>query len=96
MKISDKIQKIHAKGEDSDGNKTYYSFEYYPPKTDNALENFYQRVDRMAALNPLWMDITWGAGGSTEGKTLEIAQHIQMFTGIDCMMHLTCTNMKRE
>lgn len=49
----------------------------------------------MSLLNPLWIDITWGAGGTTSGLTLEIAQHIQCFTGMDVMMHLTCTNMTK-
>ena len=50
----------------------------------------------MSRLNPLWVDITWGAGGSTASLTLEITQHIQMLTNLDVMMHLTCTNMTKE
>ena len=50
----------------------------------------------MSLLNPLWVDITWGAGGTTAILTLEITQHIQLFTGLDVMMHLTCTNMTKD
>ena len=99
MKISQKIVEFEqsSSGSDSDGaQKIMYSFEYYPPKTDVATENLIERIDRMAVLNPLWVDITWGAGGSTSDLTLDITKHIQTFTGLDCMMHLTCTNMTRD
>lgn len=84
--------------EDSDSSKphVWYSFEYFPPRTDVGVENLFERIDRMACLNPLWVDITWGAGGTTADLTLEITEHIQTFTGLDVMMHLTCTNMTVE
>merc|ERR1711977_238672 len=50
----------------------WFSFEYFPPKTDLGVQNLYERFDRMAALDPMWIDVTWGAGGSTADKTLEI------------------------
>lgn len=50
----------------------------------------------MAALNPLFCDITWGAGGSTADLTLEIAARMQRDVGVETMMHLTCTNMPVE
>lgn len=49
----------------------------------------------MAMINPLWVDVTWRAGSSSN-LTLEICQHVQMFSGLDVMMHLTCTHMKIE
>ena len=50
----------------------------------------------MAALNPMFCDITWGAGGSTADLTLEIAARMQRDVGVETMMHLTCTNMPVE
>ena len=50
----------------------------------------------MAALEPTWMDVTWGAGGSTCERTLEIAANTQKYCGVDVMMHLTCTNLTRS
>lgn len=55
--------------------------------------NLYDRLDRFAALNPLWIDVTWGAGGSTAEKTLELCAHALKFHGLEPLMHLTCTNM---
>ncbi len=71
----------------------FYSFEYFPPKTDAGVRNLYPRIERMAALEPAFVDITWGAGGSTSELTLSIAENLQKFFGVDVMMHLTCTNM---
>ena len=88
MKISEKIANFKAQG------KTFYSFEFFPPKTDFGLDNLYSRIDRMASLQPAYIDITWGAGGSTSNKTLEMCKTIQKYFGLEVMMHLTCTNMQ--
>lgn len=56
--------------------KSYYSFEYFPPKTEQGLENLIDRIERMAKSNPLWVDITWNAGGVTSDITLELSSHI--------------------
>merc|ERR1719446_484367 len=44
----------------------------------------------------MWIDVTWGAGGSTADKTLEICINALKYHGLDVMMHLTCTNMEKE
>merc|ERR1719252_204218 len=44
----------------------------------------------------MWVDVTWGAGGSTADKTLEICINALKYHGLDVMMHLTCTNMEKE
>lgn len=76
--------------------KPFYSFEYFPPKTPEGVENLYDRLDRMSQLEPLFMDLTWGAGGSTADLTLEISGNAQQMCSGEVMMHLTCTNMPRE
>ncbi|HIN61514.1 MAG TPA: hypothetical protein EYM89_02015 [Candidatus Marinimicrobia bacterium] len=87
MKISDKLEDYKAQ------DKTFYSFEFFPPKTDFGLDNLYGRIDRMASLQPAYIDVTWGAGGSTAKRTLEMSKTIQKYFGLEVMMHLTCTNM---
>ncbi len=47
-------------------------------------------------MEPLFIDITWGAGGSTSDATLDIATTAQMYHGVDIMMHLTCSRMTKE
>jgi len=83
MKILQKIQEQQ--------DKPFFSFEYFPPKTDDGVRNLFHRIDCMASLQPLFVDVTWGAGGSTSEKTLEICENAQK--GVETMMHLTCTNM---
>ncbi|CAI2359750.1 unnamed protein product [Moneuplotes crassus] len=92
MKISDKIDLI--RNNEATKDNVLYSFEYFPPLTDKGIEKLYDRIERMSSINPLWIDVTW-RGGSTSQITLEMCQHAQMFTGLDVMMHLTCTNMTK-
>ncbi len=87
MKIIDKITALALE------DRPFYSFEYFPPRTEAGLENLYARIERMARLEPAFVDVTWGAGGSTSEKTLQIATTAERYFGLDIMMHLTCTNM---
>lgn len=89
MRIIEKLQDRIEQG------KLFYSLEYFPPKTDVGLMNLYPRIERMAGLRPCFVDITWGAGGSTSEKTLEISANLQRLFGLDVLMHLTCTNMPK-
>jgi len=90
-KIIDKIKRRAQEG------LPFYSFEYFPPKTNAGLINLYNRMDRMVArFEPLFVDVTWGAGGSTAKLTLEISKNAQNYCATDVLMHLTCTNMPRD
>ncbi|KAI9511116.1 methylenetetrahydrofolate reduct [Russula earlei] len=71
----------------------FYTFEFFPPRTDQGFSNLLLRISRLADLKPLAINITWGAGGSTKDRTLELASLTQKEYGIDTVMHLTCTNM---
>lgn len=72
-----------------------HSLEPLLPKWAGVL-NLFERLDRMASFEPEWIDVTWGAGGSTAQKTLEICATAQKYCGLETMMHLTCTNMPRS
>lgn len=89
MRVIDKLNKMAEKKE------TSFSFEYFPPKTADGVQNLYERLQRMVLLDPVWIDVTWGAGGTTSQLTLEICETAQNFCGLETMMHLTCTNMPR-
>ncbi|WYZ38753.1 hypothetical protein EsH8_III_000667 [Colletotrichum jinshuiense] len=89
-KITDKIAALPA-----DAN--YFSLEFFPPKTAMGLSNLRDRLDRMErALRPLFVNVTWGAGGSTSTKSLELAEICQRGLGLTTCLHLTCTNMSRK
>lgn len=49
----------------------------------------------MAGLNPLAVSVTWGAGGSTKDRSLELAGIVQREHCVDTILHLTCTNMEK-
>ena len=50
----------------------------------------------MYKLNPSFIDVTWGAGGSTSDLTLEICINSKKIYGLEACVHLTCTNMTKE
>ncbi|PNY26083.1 Methylenetetrahydrofolate reductase [Tolypocladium capitatum] len=89
-KITDKIAALPADAE-------YFSLEFFPPKTAMGFANLRHRLRRMEqALRPLFVNVTWGAGGSTATKSLELAELCQRELGLTTCLHLTCTNMSRR
>jgi len=97
-KVIDKINEL------SEEKKKFYSFEYFPPKTEVGVSKLQGKLKDMSNFDlkssnlhphPLFMDVTWGAGGSTSDLTLKISSDIQAKWGV-AQMHLTCTNMPIE
>lgn len=74
----------------------WFSFEYFPPKTPEGVENLRKRIVKMKALGPLFTDFTWGAGGSTSELTLKLTSAAKNEFGTVANMHLTCTNQSSE
>ncbi|KAJ5365866.1 Methylenetetrahydrofolate reductase [Penicillium concentricum] len=75
----------------------YFSLEFFPPKTRMGFANLSARLERMAqALRPLFVTVTWGAGGSTAARSLELAEVCQRQLQLTTVLHLTCTNMSRK
>lgn len=74
----------------------WFSFEYFPPKSDEGVDNLRKRLARMKQLNPLFTDFTWGAGGSTSELSLQLTIAAKNEFGCVANMHLTCTNQKTE
>jgi methylenetetrahydrofolate reductase (NADPH) len=72
------------------------SFEFFPPKSDEAAEQLERTIAELSPLAPAFVSVTYGAGGSTREKTLEIVSRIRQQTGIEAMAHLTCVGATRE
>ncbi len=73
------------------------SFEFFPPKTAEGEASFHARtVPALAQLKPDYCSVTYGAGGSTRAKTLEIVARIQCEHGLPAVAHLTCVGSTRE
>lgn len=71
------------------------SFEFFPPKSDDAAAQLERTIAELSALNPAFVSVTYGAGGSTREKTLEIVSRIRQQAGIEAMAHLTCVGATR-
>ena len=67
-----------------------FSFEFFPPKTPEGEENLYNALHELRRLEPAFVSVTYGAGGSTSTKTIEIVQRIERDFGLDAMAHFTC------
>lgn len=93
MKISEKLEKAHSC---LNPPPATFSFEFFVPKTSQGVQNLYDRMDRMYDLNPIFIDITWNAGGRSSTLTNEMVYTAQSALGLETCMHLTCTNMKVE
>jgi methylenetetrahydrofolate reductase (NADPH) len=73
-----------------------FSFEFFPPKTDEGTANLLKTLEDLAPLEPGFVSVTYGAGGSTRDKTVELVTRIKQSTGIEAMAHLTCVGHTRE
>jgi len=72
------------------------SFEFFPPKTDEAAAQLERTIVELGELEPAFVSVTYGAGGSTREKTIEIVSRIRKESGIEAMAHLTCVGSTRE
>lgn len=85
MKITDIIKSKNA----------VLSFEVFPPKTDDKFESVAEAVDKIAALKPDFMSVTYGAGGGTSEYTVKISRHIKQL-GVNSVAHLSCISSTRR
>jgi methylenetetrahydrofolate reductase (NADPH) len=73
-----------------------FSFEFFPPKTEEGMKNLLQTIDDLSPLAPGFVSITYGAGGSTRDRTLELVTKIKAKAGVETMAHLTCVGHTKE
>lgn len=69
---------------------TTFSFEFFPPKSDGAWDELFANIARLQELEPSFVSVTYGAGGSTRQKTHELVVRIQSETKLTAIAHLTC------
>lgn len=91
MKITEIFEKKKNTG------KPVLSFEIFPPKKQEALENIDATLEKLCALHPDFISVTFGAGGSTaDSKTIEIARKIKDDYGVEPVVHLTCLHYDKQ
>lgn len=86
MKIKERLQ----------DEKIHISFEIFPPKTEAGYHNVVSAAERIAALQPSFISVTYGAGGGTSKNTVNIASHIRDNFGVETLAHLTCVSSTKE
>lgn len=86
MKIIDRLNE----------DKIHISFEVFPPKTDAGFDKVLEATDKIAALKPSYISVTYGAGGGTSKNTAKIASHIQDDLKVLSLAHLTCASSTKE
>jgi methylenetetrahydrofolate reductase (NADH) len=73
-----------------------FSVEFFPPKTEEATEQLYATARELAALEPDFVSVTYGAGGSTRDGTVEITKALKDEVGFETMAHLSCVGETTE
>ncbi|RLW69892.1 MAG: methylenetetrahydrofolate reductase [NAD(P)H], partial [spirochete symbiont of Stewartia floridana] len=76
--------------------KTAMSFEFFPPKTVKGWNKLFSTIADLHRLNPAYVSVTYGAGGSTRDRTHDLLRRLQMETGMEVVAHLTCAGHTRE
>ncbi|ATX81136.1 5,10-methylenetetrahydrofolate reductase (NAD(P)) [Mariprofundus ferrinatatus] len=80
----------------SSANKPLFSCEFFPPKTDKGEENLWNCLRELQAVNPAYVSVTYGAGGTTQDRTKGIVTRIKDETGLSPVAHLTCVGATKE
>ena len=78
-----------------DGRPTL-SFEFFPPKNPDGWGTLYQTLGSISKRGPDYVTVTYGAGGSTRRKTMDLVSRIQDELGIEAMAHLTCVGHSHD
>jgi methylenetetrahydrofolate reductase (NADPH) len=73
-----------------------FSFEFFPPKTDEGMRSLFETVEALRPLGPGYVSVTYGAGGSTRQRTVELVKRLKRETEIEAMAHITCVGASRD
>ena len=76
--------------------KTTLSFEVFPPKSSTPVESIYSTISQLQPLNPDFISVTYGAGGSTNNATIDICSAIKNHHKIESVAHLPCLYQTKE
>ena len=86
MKISEKLK----------SSSPLFSFEFFPPKDEGGFQSLFQTIEKLNPADPSFVSVTYGAGGSTRSKTVDLVGKIKNRIGIESMAHLTCVGHKKD
>jgi methylenetetrahydrofolate reductase (NADPH) len=83
-------------GELLERQRPVFSFEFFPPKTDEGQETLQKTLEVLKDDEPHFVSVTYGAGGTTRNRTVEITKTVKRDLGIEAMAHLSCVGEPRE
>ena len=90
MKITNLLRYARERGE------PVFSFEFFPPKTADGERTLFETVEALRPLGPAYVSVTYGAGGSTRQKTIELVKRLKRESEVEAMAHVTCVGASRE
>jgi len=90
VKISDILRFARERGE------PVFSFEFFPPKTDEGVKALFQTVEALRPLAPAYVSVTYGAGGSTSARSVDLVKRLKAESEVEAMAHVTCVGASRE
>ena len=90
MRIIDLLRFAKERGE------PIFSFEFFPPKTDEGVRALFETVEALRPLGPAYVCVTYGAGGSTRERTVELVKRLKHDTEVEAMAHVTCVGSSRD
>ena len=90
MRICDILRFARERGE------PVFSFEFFPPKTEEGVKQLFETVEALRPLGPAYVSVTYGAGGSTRARTLELVTRLKRETEVEAMAHVTCVGASKD
>jgi len=90
VRISDLLRFARERGE------PVFSFEFFPPKTDEGVRSLFETVEALRPLAPAYVSVTYGAGGSTRARTVELVKRLKRESEVEAMAHVTCVGASRD
>src|SRR5512138_3830676 len=90
VRITDLLRFARERGE------PIFSFEFFPPKSDDGVRALFETVEALRPLAPAYVSVTYGAGGSTRSRTLELVKRLKRESEVETMAHVTCAGASRD
>lgn len=89
-----KLREIYARSRDAA--RPVFSFEFFPPKSAEAEASLFAEAERLKALGPAFFSMTYGAGGGTREKTVDLGARLRETVGVETVCHVTCVGQSRD
>jgi methylenetetrahydrofolate reductase (NADPH) len=90
VKVTDILRFARERGE------PVFSFEFFPPRTDEGERQLFQTVEALRPLGPAFVSVTYGAGGSMRARTVELVTRLKRETEVEAVAHVTCAGASRD